>query len=1828
MKLRRHCLLLAALASLAGLPAPAAEFNLDTVTDAVAPSSRGAANTTWFGWEVFETPGAIDDTTPDIGTTDPLDTRIVTTNGEDHRNGDGTALVIPSDSTAPYGLYEKITVKTSGTVHATNGRTTIIAQFVSPSGDFPANSITFSTINGILPTVVRGTNAVGKGQIWVKWVLAGNAATYDFTVTGSAGVSGSYFDRIVVDTHFAASAALAQPDIASANVPTFRMDQVSNVVAPTGRGVAANSTYFGWETFNEVADIAVPINDSIPDLGTNPGGVNFQTTNAQVHISSTRNLYVGSGTLSEQVTVTTDGTPGSGFTTIIAQAVTAFGGFPDTITFSNIAGVAPTVVQTNNSIGSGQVWAKWKIPGNATNYTFTVTGPANVSGFSMTRFVVDTFWSATGYQTDVMRGATPNNTFVMAKALDTFIPASRGNSNTTWFGWENFNQEITPERIYDSAPDINSAGAPSGVLFRTIIDEDHVLSSGNLYISNGTLSEEVTVVTSGTVGSTGTTTIVAQVVSAFPSFLVTPTFSAINGVTPEVVVGKNYNGLAQLWVKWNIPGNQSQYTFNITAPPLNNDPANAYSFDRVVIDTSWRATGTQGDVAVADAAPIAHAMNQSNAAVVPSSRGINTSTYFGWEVLNDRTTRTPAPSVPANDSTPDIGTTTAGANFQTTNSEIHLLPSGNMYFFSGTLAEQITIPTRGTVHATNGSTTIMLQILAATSGPPAGPFGFADLITLGSINGVAPQIVQGTNATGGGHLWAKWQVPGNAASYTIPISGPANQAHFSIDRIIVDTAYNTANATYVGDTMSNAEIAVESPVATALVDGASTVDLGTSAIGANATKVVTIKNVGTTPLTSISATIDGANASEFSISVPPSPTLTGPTGTTSLTVRFAPTSAGIKNAVLHIASTDPNENPFDINLTGATPPSFAFSAPGYEVVENVVGGVLNVPVQRIGYTGSAVSVKVTLTPGTATAADYALISGTNFNAATGIVSFPIGVTSVNVPIEIEDDGIAEMNHTFTAKLSAPLVGGTLGTPNTVPVTIVDTTSAGDASVPNAPVVTTPALNTLVSVDGTGKVTITGTATDPQGVKSLQARFVTTPPATFTPATLGTPGGTTTSYTVLLTPPLGGTNTVEVTATNYADQSSAPVFRGFRVAVPLVVSVSGSGSVTTGYLGSTMREVAKSYTIKATPVTAVAPGHIFTGWTLGGVDTAAAGTPSFSNASPASLARLGIPAVALTKPDLTFIFRQGLILTANFTANPFWSLAGTYNGLIEASSSNWDVSANSTEGHFKGTVQNTGAFSGVLTIDGLTLNMAGAFDHTGAARFGTARATTLAVARTNKPSLKVSLNSTPTAPFKITGTVVQTSFQQSQVVAESIVEAKRAHYGSQILPGTYSAGSPTVTMASTKGLYEDDQVTGAGIPALARIDTIDSDTQITLTANATLPKTAASLTFKRELPTAYLATPAATSGTFTVVLPAKAPFYSRYGSFALDGTFTPADSDPNEFADGNVIEFFDDASLPDELKASIALGHTFTVTEKSGNTFKVNDQGLTPTNAGDDVVLTFAAAGAGEVMLESAPRQTMGYEREDYPQGYGFGTMTLTKTGTATLAGTLADGTPVSATTTISQPLAAGAGHDGSVAIFVPLYNKLGFVSGYVDLNYLASETDMDSPDLKWMRPSMTTSHYYPAGWPDVLKVGLQGAKFTYVAVNLAGTRSVLKAPDTAGDDYGDDIEQTLDDNGNAELTFGDGALTEDLSKLAFLSTKDVVTLVPDNDPTFTLLPVHTTGAFSGKFIHTDDNKIDYRGVFYQKGVNSGGYGYFLTVLPRPINYTGESGWVEILGEAP
>lgn len=112
------------------------------------------------------------------------------------------------------------------------------------------------------------------------------------------------------------------------------------------------------------------------------------------------------------------------------------------------------------------------------------------------------------------------------------------------------------------------------------------------------------------------------------------------------------------------------------------------------------------------------------------------------------------------------------------------------------------------------------------------------------------------------------------------------------------------------------QIAVEQPAGTALTDGVSTVSFGNVNLGAGAAKTFTIRNNGTNTLAITGTTIDGANATNFSVTTPPAGSLAAGSNTT-LVVSFNETTAGTRVATLHITSSDGSVGAaFDIGLQG------------------------------------------------------------------------------------------------------------------------------------------------------------------------------------------------------------------------------------------------------------------------------------------------------------------------------------------------------------------------------------------------------------------------------------------------------------------------------------------------------------------------------------------------------------------------------------------------------------------------------------------------------------------------------------------------------------------------------------------------------------------------------------------------------------------------------------------------------------------------------------------------------------------------------------------------
>lgn len=348
-----------------------------------------------------------------------------------------------------------------------------------------------------------------------------------------------------------------------------------------------------------------------------------------------------------------------------------------------------------------------------------------------------------------------------------------------------------------------------------------------------------------------------------------------------------------------------------------------------------------------------------------------------------------------------------------------------------------------------------------------------------------------------------------------------------------------------------------------------------------------------------------------------------------------------------------------------------------------------------------------------------------------------------------------------------------------------------------PTLTVTAPTAALSVIGTpgGSYNITGTAKDNIGVDHVEVTLNGAAPAL---ATLATPGATTTTYSCTLHP-VGGANTVLVQAFDASGNASTAITRSFTyvVKVALTVTTTGPGTVT-GKLAGAVYQVGKTYTLTGV---ATGPGtpNIFDHWTGDS---------------------LTAPATAIAK--LSFVMTDALalnpVINSTFITNPFTAaVIGSYNGLVSASA---PPVSNDKAGLITLLVTTSGSFTGTLKIDGLSLVLSGLLDNTGHAVFGTTRASTVAIARTGKPSLvlgAVALDLSLGGSHQITGTIgIQ---NRDAVLPWSTLTASRAAFSAASpLPTHYTANKGYYTVVipakvQSNGLVAENFPQGDGIGSI-------------------------------------------------------------------------------------------------------------------------------------------------------------------------------------------------------------------------------------------------------------------------------------------------------------------------------------------------------------------------------------------------------------------------------
>jgi hypothetical protein len=178
-----------------------------------------------------------------------------------------------------------------------------------------------------------------------------------------------------------------------------------------------------------------------------------------------------------------------------------------------------------------------------------------------------------------------------------------------------------------------------------------------------------------------------------------------------------------------------------------------------------------------------------------------------------------------------------------------------------------------------------------------------------------------------------------------------------------------------------------------------------------------------------------------------------------------------------------------------------------------------------------------------------------------------------------------------------------------------------------------------------------------------------------------------------------------------------------------------------------------------------------------------------------------------------------------------------------------------------------------------------------------------------------------------------------------------------------------------------------------------------------------------------------------------------------------------------------------------------------------------------------------------------------PQGIGFATFNVSSAGNVTIAGKTADGEAITS--------AMFAGPNGEVALYTPIYKKLGTIMGQLglteDAGGLFAGNRVSGP-VTWFKPETKTKSY-----PDA---------FGPIDLNAEGA---YLAPASKGN-----VVMGVPDPGAAGIFFADGGLdqSETDPNLTFTYTDDDKVVLPaaGANPAKVSLTINpATGAVSGKF---------------------------------------------------
>jgi PKD repeat protein len=189
-----------------------------------------------------------------------------------------------------------------------------------------------------------------------------------------------------------------------------------------------------------------------------------------------------------------------------------------------------------------------------------------------------------------------------------------------------------------------------------------------------------------------------------------------------------------------------------------------------------------------------------------------------------------------------------------------------------------------------------------------------------------------------------------------------------------------------------------------------------------------------------------------------------------------------------------------------------------------------------------------------------------------------------------------------------------------------------------------------------------------------------------------------------------------------------------------------------------------------------------------------------------------------------------------------------------------------------------------------------------------------------------------------------------------------------------------------------------------------------------------------------------------------------------------------------------------------------------------------------------------------------------PEGFGYGTFTVTRTGLGHVNGVLADGTRINVRVPLSK--------HGTFPLYQALYSSQGASIGWMTFGTNGAV----GATVDWFRPPTSGSHYFPAGFST--NVTLLGEK--YVSPTESG-------PSVAG---------------NRQVTLGGGNLASSIVETVQVTDAGAVLVPPPNPENLQIEIQTTTGQFSGSFTHPVLGRtVSFNGLVLQG--DGTGAGYFL-----------------------